>query len=198
MKLQVPYYSQFRNVTNTQWQDGSCTMTCLKMALDFLYPQRAPSIDELFDEGLTHIKSMTERGLLSSSASAHGIPHEVVVLMAHNYGALSYREEFKSMAVSETGKVMQGQYAGLMYEQGLKKICAMLETGSLPIVSVEPGLSAGKSFHTILLVGFEATEGTLTGFYYHDPDAKEDPREGIFISLEDFRKFWRKMAIFIG
>jgi len=168
------------------------------MALDFLYPDRAPSIDELFDEGLTHSKSMTERGLLSESASNHGIPHDVVVLMAHNYGALSYREEFKSMAVSETGKVIQSQYAGLMFEQGIKKICAMLETGSLPIVSVEPGLSTGTSFHTILLVGFEVQDGTLTGFYYHDPDSKEVAREGIFITLIEFIKFWRKMAIFIG
>ncbi len=198
MKLHVPYYSQFHDVTKKEWQSKACTVVCLKMALDYLVPGRAPSIDNLLHEAVIHSNSMLGRGLISEESLRHGSPHDVIVMMAHNYGVTAYREEFKSMSANLDGSIGPSQFAGEMLQHGLKKIVAILETGGLPIVSVLPGLSEGKSFHTILLVGFEDNNATLTGFYYHDSDAPGEARNDLFISLEEFIKYWRKMAICIG
>ena len=198
MKLSVPYYSQFHDVTKEEWRSKACTVVCLKMALDFLVPDRTSSIDNLLHEAVIHSNSMLSRGLISEESLSHGSPHDVIVMMAHNYGVTAYREEFKSMAIGLSGAMEQSKFADEMFQQGLKKIVAILETGGLPIVSVLPGLSEGKSFHTILLIGFEDNNGTLTGFYYHDSDAAGEARNDLFITLEEFTKYWRKMAIFIG
>jgi hypothetical protein len=198
MKLEVPYYSQFRDVKSEDWKEKSCTMACLKMAGEYLSPNTLPSIDQMMDEAMIHGASMKSHGLVVESYTEHGFAHDVIVSMAHNCGISAYKEEFKSYSLDENKKPISGSNQNIMLDNGLKKISAMLETGSLPIVSVMPGLSEGKSFHTILLVGFEENDGVLKGFYYHDPDAKDEEKKGIFISLEEFIKFWRKMAIFIG
>lgn len=197
MKLDVPYYSQFNDVQNPEWQDKACSVACLKMALDFLQPHRVPDLNALMSEAFTHGTSMLEHGLVTETAAKHGIPHDVIVLMAHNYGVTAYREEFKSLTAKD-GAMIESEYAPAMLEKGLQKITAMLETGSLVIASILPGLSSGSSNHTILLIGFEDNAGTLTGFYYHDPDSKTEARNSEFISLEDFLKYWRKLAIFVG
>jgi hypothetical protein len=45
------------------------------------------------------------------------------------------------------------------------------------------------------MYGFEASKGELTGFYYHDP-ASDEGGEGQFISVETFRKAWKRTAVF--
>ncbi len=198
MKLEVPYYSQHRDVIKSELRDRSCIMTCLKMAGDFLSPSTLPPIDQMMEEAMIHSQSMVEHGLISQPITPHGFAHDVIVSVAHNYGLPAYKEEFKSYSLDENKNPIPGIYGDLMFQNGLKKISAMLETGSLPIVSVMPGLSDGKSFHAVLLVGFEENGGALTGFYYHDPDAEKEEKKAVFLPLEEFIKFWRKMAIFIG
>ncbi len=198
MKLDVPYYSQFKDVTREDFKPRSCAMACLKMALDFIVPGRAPSIDVLMDEAMTHTASMIKAGLITEVVTSQGLHRDVTVVMARNYGVTAYREEFKSMALDSINQIVPSQYEGEMYQNGMKKIVAMLETGSLPMVSLLPGLSQGKSFHTVLFMGFEEENGTLKGFYYHDPDAENEPREAVFMSLDEFSTYWRKMVICIG
>jgi hypothetical protein len=198
MKHEVPYYSQFRDVTNEELKEKACTMTCLKMAGDFLSPNTFPSIDEMMEEAMVHGESMKEHGLITLSHTPHGFSHDVIVSLAHNYGIPAYKEEFKSFSLDQNKKPILGSHQNTMLQNGFKKISTALRAGSLPIVSVMPGLSEGKSFHTILIIGFEEKDGVLTGFYYHDPDAKNEERKEVFMSLEEFLKFWRKMAIFIG
>lgn len=198
MKLEVPYYSQFTDVSREDFQSRACTMTCLKMALDFHVPDRAPSIDTLMEEAQVHTKSMIDAGLITEKVASQGIHRDVTVAMARNYGVTAYREEFKSMTLDSEKKPIPSQYEQEMFQHGLEKIVAMLETGSLPIISVFPGLSEGKSLHAVLFVGFEEEEGTLKGFYYHDPDAKEVGRSFQYMGIDQFTTYWRKMVIFIG
>jgi hypothetical protein len=198
MKQAVPYYSQFFDVSREDQREKSCSIVCLKMAFDFLSPGTTPSIDHLIEEASFHTISMKEHGLITEKAASFGTVHDVLVSLAHNYGVLAYREEFKSLSVTEAKVVVPSPFVEVMLESGIKKIVASLETGSLVIASVFPGLSEGKSFHTILLIGFEDRDGTLTGFYYHDPDARTEARNDQFIALADFVIYWRKMAVFLG
>ena len=198
MKLKVPYYSQFRDNIREEWKPKACTVTCLKMAGDFIAPERLPSIDQLFSEALFHSGSMKSRGLIVGSNLSHGFPHDVIVLLAHNYGFLAYREEFKSKFVGKDGSIKESQYSVEMTEKGINRLCQAIRDGKPVIVSVLPGLSEGGSFHTILLVGFEEENGEISGFYYHDPDSRVLDLDTIYIPLSKFLEFWRKMAIFIG
>lgn len=198
MRLDVPYHSQFSPAIPPEWQERVCSLCCLKMAFDFLIPDRAPDFSTLIKEAAVHTRSMIEHGLITEKAGSHGFVHDVIVSLAHNYGVTAYREEFKSMALDSNDQSVPSPYVADMLEQGLKKITAMLETGSLPIVSLTPGLSAGRSFHTVILIGFEDRDGTLTGFYYHDSDARMEARNNQFISLEEFITYWRKLVIFLG
>ncbi len=198
MKLKVPYHSQFRDSVREEWKSKACTVTCLKMAGDFLVPERLPSIDELFSEALFHSESMRSKGLIADIALSNGFPHDVIILLAHNYGIPAYREEFKSKSINTNSEIKESQYSGDMLNEGINRLRQSIENGKPPIVSVLPGLSEGTSFHTILLVGFEEENGVVSGFYYHDPDSKVIDLESIFIPISKFLEFWRKMAIFVG
>ena len=50
-----------------------------------------------------------------------------------------------------------------------------------------------KKFHQVVLVGYG-----VDGFYYHDPDYQDEAGENRFVSWQDFKTYWRKMAIFIS
>lgn len=187
MKLQVPYYSQFKDIQNPLWKEFGCTITCLAMAVKYFSPEEALILDDLFEEGI-----------LIGGRSEHGWKHNSIVLLAHNHGIPAYCEEFKSVFVDIDNKqFLESPHSVFFTDLGIKKIKQFLENGGLPIVSVLPGLSGGKSIHTIILIGFEVEDGKLSGFYYHDPDSKVGLSSNVFITLPNFLKFWRKMAIFI-
>lgn len=49
-----------------------------------------------------------------------------------------------------------------------------------------------EKFHQIVLTGYDDQ-----GFYYNDPDYKDEEGKELFIGNQKFEKHWRKMAIFI-
>ena len=65
--------------------------------------------------------------------------------------------------------------------------------------------SEEKKFHTVVLTGFKEDEQELKGFYYNDPDYEgEDPNpsggqggENLFVDINTFKKYWRRLAIFV-
>src|SRR5690606_8315578 len=129
----------------------------------------------------------------------HGWDHKSLALLSHNHGVPAYAEEFRSVHVDLTSKSFSPSEFEIELEQyGIQKLIEHLRKGRTAIASIRPGLSSGKSIHTILLIGFEEKDGELKGFFFHDPDAPEAPRNDQFIALPDFRSYWRKMAIFIG
>jgi hypothetical protein len=201
VKHNVPYYSQFSDVKREEFKpngDGrACAMTCLKMALEYIRGEKALSVDDLFEEALIIQQDMLNRGMLTSKAIENGLPHDIIIFVAHNHGVLSYKEEFKSVSVDiANNKFSNSRYSESMLEKSITKLAGVLRDKGIIMVSMPPGFSTNKSVHTILLIGFEEQDGNLKGFYYHNPDDRTKGVREQFIALEDFKKTWRKQAIF--
>jgi len=50
----------------------------------------------------------------------------------------------------------------------------------------------------VLLVGFKGGVDGFDGFYYNDPDSDTvDGGRTLFVEMETFKKYWRRMAIFV-
>jgi len=176
MRLSVPYYSQYKDVTDSDWQPKACVVTCLKMALDFEAPNfntTIPVLDELIQEGVD-IKAFGKDGWI----------HRGIVFLAHNHGVPAYQEEFRSM---------NGKLAKNLVAIGHAKLIKRLEEGKTVIVSVEKGFEVGGGFHQILLVGYENGN-----FLYHEPEEKDETGAFMPVSEEKFLRFWRHLAIFVG
>jgi hypothetical protein len=188
MKSKVPFYSQYDDVTLSDWKSRSCTIVCLKMALEFFSKEAVPTSDELIKEGL-----------FIGAHSSVGWSHQGVSLVAHNHGVPAYLEEFKNKHIDfSKAHVRDGNHGSFFDSYGIEKIKRELGKGNLVTVSVLRNLVQGGSFHTILLTGFEEGEGEIGGFYFHDPDTSLQKRENAFIPTPEFIKIWRRFAIFIG
>lgn len=170
MQLTVPYFSQHLDVADTYWQKRSCGMACVKMALDF-FKNDIPSLDDLVWQGVR-----------IDGYGPSGWVHSALVSVFDMYGILAERKEFK----------------GELFEAGLSEILHSLEAGVPVIISAIKKFQEPDKFHMVLLVGFEKGDGMVRGFYYHDPDA-ETPEEGVnqFVSFEQFKTHWRRLALFI-
>lgn len=186
MKHTVPYYSQFADVTREEWKSKACTVTCLKMAIEYVTGKSTVSVDTLIDEGV-----------IIGAHTKHGWDHSGVAILAHNYGVPAYKEEFRSVKVNtETKGFSKSEHEDSMREYGISKIIKVLDEGGLAIVSVLRGLKPDGGFHTILILGYEKSGDDLS-FIFHDPDAKFGTKSNMTISKTDFIPVWRKMAIFI-
>lgn len=185
MKTEVPIYSQFNDVSDESWKNRSCSVVCLKMALDFFKPTDVPTIDELIEEGLK-----------IGGYGEHGWTHKGIALLSHNHGVPAYAEEFLSSNVFDRTK----DYKKEMLDYGIEKIKREVSSGNLFIASGTRGWKKDGGFHTFLIVGFgEDSDGENGGFYYHDPDFREEGgRVKKFINLGDFKALWRRMGVFIS
>ena len=70
-----------------------------------------------------------------------------------------------------------------------------LDQGNPVVVSISAKRFSEEfegKFHQIVLVGYDDK-----GFYYNDPDYQDEEGKDLFVSIEDYKKYWRKMAIFI-
>jgi len=70
-----------------------------------------------------------------------------------------------------------------------------LKEGSPVIVSIKSrrfSFEFNGKFHQIVLVGYNKK-----GFYYNDSDYQDESGKELFVDIETFKKYWRKMAIFI-
>lgn len=211
MKLTVPYVSQHVEVTDPQWQSRSCGIACVKMVVDYFAsaPQRhifaAPaSMDDMLTEGIFIFEAGTAKNI-------HGWVHDYLVALLHNHGVPAYKEEFKAVHFDIPSKSMTpSHYLSTLLDAGIQKIVAQLDAANPVIISGIKDWKDEDKFHLFVLTGYEKAPeaqegieseiapGTLTGFYYNDPDAPEgtEPRENLFIALEDFKSKWRKFAIF--
>lgn len=176
MKLEIPFYSQFTDVTLEEWKERACAPTCLKMVLDFLDPARTVfTIDDLIKEGLG----------IGAYQDGIGWIHIGLVRLAHNHGFLGYNEEFRSL-----DKEVENQFI----EKTIEKIKDKIEAGLPVIVSCAINWDEIHRPHQVVIVGFDEN-----GFYYHEPH-KETKEEGAnrFVDFQTFRTHWRKFAIFLN
>ncbi len=172
MRLDVPYVSQYLDIADPYWKDRSCSVACLRMALSM--KEGAPSLDSLVLEGKNTYGYDPSRGWT----------HKAIVSLFSDHGVLAESREFKK----------EGEF-----EKGVEEIIASLDQGKPVLISAVKNFQEEKKFHTVLFVGYEKDEkGKISGFYYHDP-AFDDREKGqnLFVSFEIFKKYWRRMAIFL-
>lgn len=187
--LDVPYYSQQKDVEDERWKRRACGIVCLKMVMEYFgdRERKAPSLNKLIKEN-EFIGGFTE----------FGSKHEALVILLRNYGINAYRQEFRSLANDlETGKAEESPYEEEMVDFGIGKISFALGERKPVIASVFKGFSERDKFHLIVLTGFEKRGGRLSGFYFNDPDyPSADEGKNRFVPLDLFKDNWRKMVIF--
>ncbi len=172
MRLDVPYTSQYLDIADPYWKDRSCSVACLRMVLSMRGD--VPTLETLVLEGKDKYGYDPSRGWT----------HKAIVSLFSDYGILAQSREFK-----EEG----------LFEKGVEEIVNSLDQGNPVLISAVKNFQEEKKFHTVLFVGYEKdTKGEVSGFYYHDP-AFDDREKGqnLFVPFETFKKYWRRMAIFL-
>ncbi|MFH0846053.1 MAG: C39 family peptidase [Patescibacteria group bacterium] len=170
MKLAVPYYSQHDESLDEHWQKRMCGLVCLKMVLDF-YKVQTPDLKKFLELALQK----------EAYHNPNGWIHDKLLEIAKDFGRKnSYRKE----------KI-----------EDIHELVNFLMENKPVIVSIRAKKFKEEfdgKFHQVVLVGLERDEqGKILGFYYHDPDYLNQEGKNLFVSLEDFEQYWRKMAIFI-
>lgn len=178
MRLDIPYYSQYRDVTDPEWQKRACGIACLKMLLDARGTE-TPLLDEMIKNGVT-----------LGAYSEHGWLHEGLIALGAQYGGELYRKEFRK-------KDADPETAARLNREGIDTILQELEMGRPVIISAIKNFEISNKFHMVLVVGAEIEEGVVKGFYYHDPDSYTETKGAYqFVSMGTFTTAWRRMAIF--
>ncbi len=187
MKINVPYHSQLADVSDPAWRERACGIVALFMVLQFFRKDISVVPDDLITEGLA-----------IGAHNDHGWIHDGLVALARNHGVHAYREEFKSRLFDRVAKIITlNPTEETLTESGMTKIIKTLRSGAPVIVSVLGRFTEGGEYHLVPLVGFEEKDGKISGFYYHEPNAKSE-KEGAFqfVEKETLKRFWRKFAIF--
>ncbi len=192
MKLDVPYYSQKKDIVLPTWRDRACGITALKMVLEFCARKKhataIPQIDTLIKEG--------EK--IGAYTPPFGWSHEGLVRIAHNHGFPAHKEEWRSQVFDTfTSEMKKNSHEYALAEMGVQKIFSFVKEGNPTIVSIARPPRADS--HMVVLTGVEEDKKTLNGFYYHDPEAVDKEKgKHIFVDIDTFKREWRKMAIFIN
>ncbi|MFA6797269.1 MAG: C39 family peptidase [Candidatus Paceibacterota bacterium] len=180
MKIDIPYYSQYSEKIEKDWQSKSCSITCLQMVLDF-YGKKVEAMN-LIEEGLKISEVLKEKGKEKDGYTREfGWGHELLVSLLKNNGVLAYRQDFKNFNFEK-------EY----FELGLEKIKQNILDKKPVIVSVLRDIK--KYGHMFIISGIEIDEENMKSFYINDPENIDNKN----ISIEDFKKVWRRLAIFVN
>jgi ABC-type bacteriocin/lantibiotic exporter with double-glycine peptidase domain len=142
MKLEVPYYSQYRDVKDEDWQRRACGLVCLKMVLDFHKIETPETSDFL--------KVALENGSFGPS----GWIHDRLLEIAENLGLRAYRKE-KMEGETELKDFL---------DEGNPVIVSIKAQRFLPEFE-------GK-FHQIVLIGYDENGYFYNDSDYQDEEGK--------------------------
>lgn len=198
--LNIPYYSQHRDIKSKYWKSRACSIVCVKTVLNFLCNSEKSPSDCGYD--LPTIEGLIKEGVYIKGLDKNkDWIQDKIVMLLRNHGISAYQQEFKSMNIEvSVGKESESKYSEKMFSGGLEKIIKKLEENKLILVSVTKKFKEGKKFHMVVLTGFEMNKnGEIKGFYYNDTDYNnEQEGKDLFVDIEIFKKYWRRMAIFVG
>jgi len=166
-KLDVPYFSQYKDVQEPSHRLTSCGMTCVYMALQYLGSE-TPTLDE-----------MIQGGVEAGGYGRSGWIHDYFVNLFQESGYECERHEHMrdsdvhmiSFAIKNGSPVILSVERRL-WDQRLFHM--VLITGVR-----------------------ESSNGDLEGFFYHDPASlRENGSRHLYVPLGTFYLDWRRMAIF--
>lgn len=181
--LKVKFASQYKDIQDESWKPRACSIASLWMALKTLRKDFKLTPDELLEEGLS-INGYSYTGFWR---------HASIAILAHNHGLPAYIEEFKSEPFNKPTKYAKG-----LLNYGAEKIFNFLKNGQgLVIVSIPKNWTELNKPHAVLLTGVKVKNGEK--YFLYNDSAKETEKAGAGqeIFIEDFKKSWRKLAIFI-
>lgn len=189
--LDVPYYSQYLDVSDENWKPRACGILCLKMVMEFYgrkINREIPAPDHL-----------TRENEFINGFGKFGSEHEPLVMIARNYGFHAYRQEFRSLVNDyESKKIIRSPYEDELTKKGIEKIVRKLENNQPVIVSAVKNFSEIDKFHLVVLTGLEKDGDEIKGFYYHDSGSHDrEAGKHKFVPMDIFKKHWRKMAIYV-
>ncbi len=168
--LNVPYYSQWLDVKDPDWQPRACGVAALKMAM--------LALRSFSEEGDMSLDDLIKRGVASGAYKPNvGWIHDGLVRLAQGFGfQKSFRQEWKDEEK----------------RQALKFISAKIR-GGIPVIASVKSENGG---HLTLLTGFEESGGEIAGFYMNDPDSKSrGTGKNKFIPIADFLGLWKGRII---
>lgn len=184
-KLKIEYHSQHDESIEEEWREKSCAIVCMKMVLNF-YGLNSVSITDLIKEGV-----------LIGGYKDGNWHHDILCRIFRNHGFHAYNEEFRSVKVDlDNERFSASKFEEKLSCQGLEKIAGEIENNRPVLVSVTENFGANKWPHVIVINGYEGEIDDLKGFYINDPDSRHHDVIDRFVSMEDFKKYWRKFAIF--
>jgi len=168
----TPLISQFLDIKEKYWQDKSCGVVSLAMAMSFLGKKKI-NANDLLNRGLEKNfyikeKSLSHKGLV-------GWSHKGLVDMARSYGFLSRAYDFaKKTNVQATAKLLEALGDGPVLASSYKDF------------------NTKNSGHLFLMSGIK--NGKIE---YYDPNSKE--RKGVKkeVDLRIFLKGWKKRFIVV-
>ncbi len=169
LKLDAPYLSQYRDISNTINAHRACGMTCIKMVLDYHKIASQP------------LEDLVSKYILDQEAySSSGWKHDFFVSFLNDNGLSAFRKE----KMDDT--------------MGVAEIAQSVKNQNPVLVSVEQRLFDKKLFHIILMVGIRTSaDGEILVFFYHYPGRLTHGNgANQYVPLEIFKEYWRRMAIF--
>ncbi|MDP2669358.1 MAG: C39 family peptidase [bacterium] len=180
----VPYYSQWLDVKDADWQYRSCGVAAFKMAMLALRSPACQLAGRFNEEGDMSLDDLIKEGLASGAYKPGvGWVHDGLVALAKEHGFKnSFRKEWP----------LEGSPTS--FSAGIAGIVSILEE-NIPVLASVKSETGG---HIILLIGYEKEREIVKGFYYHDPDAKDrESGQNKFINKEDFLRFWKGRIIVV-
>jgi hypothetical protein len=177
MKLPVPYYSQFVDITDSFWMLRACGAISFKMVAEYQGAE-VPDIILLCNEA-------KERGGYDMQ---NGWVHNYLVSKAEELGLQAHRTEREVPIVDEIIASLDAGNPVIVSVE--KRVLEQKRFHMLVIVGYEKGEE-----------GVEAEPFSITkshGFYYHEPESTDKAKgQYRFCDVETFKEYWRGKAIFI-
>jgi ABC-type bacteriocin/lantibiotic exporter with double-glycine peptidase domain len=195
MKIDLSYYSQYSDFIEKDWQRKTCGIVCLQMVLDFYKKETKPM--DLIKEGLVITNDFIKgERKFDGYTKEFGWGHELLIIILRNHGVLAYKQEFRSIKFNLTdNSFSKSNFESGFFDLGIEKIKENLLGNKPVIASLSKDFNnPKKSGHMIVISGFEYEGKNIKSFYINDPE-NIDNKE---ISVEDFKRVWRKFAIFVN
>lgn len=211
--LDVPFYSEFEEIDGVTshiefFKRRSCGIVSLKMVLDYLCREnrcKKVGIDKLIKTALDEGAYVLENG----GKKDYGWQHAGLVRTVQKLGFLGFRRKYfiqkrdlEVMKKEGTSPKSLRRYYNQVFIEAVAAFKVQIDDKCPFLISIEKNLGIKRTSHIVVLTGYRELEGNVIGFFVNDPNNPKNGKnrpvnKNQFISLSEFDKIWRKLAIFV-